>query len=80
MGESAHAGGESGGAGADRRRGGSPARGGGEDAIDGVEDIGGVFGDEAEGLSIDDEGIFADGGFDGQVLGGEMPVSWAISK
>jgi len=37
---------------------------------DGLEDFRGVLGDEADGLSIDKEFVFADGGFDGEILPG----------
>src|SRR5260370_453508 len=39
-----------------------------EKMTDGFEDFGRVLGDDADGGAIDDEVLFADGGFDGEVL------------
>jgi hypothetical protein len=39
-----------------------------DELVDGLEDPGCVLGDEADGFAIDQEGIFADGGFDGKIL------------
>jgi len=41
---------------------------GGEDFANGGGDLFGVFGDEADGLSIEEEAAFLDGGFDDRVL------------
>ena len=39
-----------------------------EKLADGFEQLGRVVGDEADGFAIDEEGVLADGGFDGEVL------------
>jgi len=39
-----------------------------EEDADGGDDPGSIFGDEADGFAIDEEIIFAHGGFDGEVL------------
>jgi hypothetical protein len=41
-----------------------------EDFADGFEEFGGIFGDEADGFAVDEEAVFADDGFDGEVLAG----------
>src|SRR5260370_34879211 len=55
-----------------------------EKMTDGFEDFGRVLGDDADGGAIDDEVLFADGGFDGEGLVGghagglgEFEVDWA---
>jgi hypothetical protein len=41
-----------------------------KDLADGFEDLGGVLGDEADGFTIDDDAVFANGGFDVEILPG----------
>jgi hypothetical protein len=60
-----------GGAEAIGRKGGGPgAAGFAGDEADGFEDFGDALGDEADGLTIDEEAMFTDGGFDGEILPG----------
>jgi hypothetical protein len=39
-----------------------------EKLADGFEQLGRVLGDEADGFAIDEEGVLADGGFDGEII------------
>src|ERR1035441_6233181 len=39
-----------------------------EDVVEGLDDLGGIVGDEADSFAIDEEAVFADGGFDGEIL------------
>jgi hypothetical protein len=39
-----------------------------EKLADGFEELGRVLGDEADGFAIDEEGVLADGGFDGEII------------
>jgi hypothetical protein len=41
-----------------------------EDLGDGLENLWGVLRDEADGFALDEKAVFADGGFDGEVLAG----------
>ena len=72
VGDGAAARGEVGDAGAEGlgRAGAALAAGLVEDLADGFEEFGGIFGDEADGFAVDEEAVFADDGFDGEVLAG----------
>ena len=53
------------------RDGGAPgAAGFTEELADGFEDFGSVLGDEADGFAIDEDAVFAEDGFDGEILPG----------
>jgi hypothetical protein len=41
-----------------------------EDLADGFEERGSVLGDEADGFAVDEEAVFEDSGFDGEILPG----------
>ena len=41
-----------------------------EDLADGFEEFGGIVGNEADGFAVDEEAVFADDGFDGEILAG----------
>ena len=73
VGDGAAAAGEIGDAGAEglgRESGAPGAAGFAEELADGFEDLGGVLGDEADGFAVDEDAVFAEDGFDGEILPG----------
>jgi hypothetical protein len=41
-----------------------------EELTDGIEDLGSVLGDEADDFAVDEDAVFAEDGFDGEILPG----------
>jgi hypothetical protein len=73
VGDFTTAAGELGNAGADglgRGSGASGAAGFAEELTDGFEDLRRVLGDEADGFAVDEDAVFAEDGFDGEILPG----------